>query len=303
MTGFLLNRWQLTWVSKIILMLIWALLFVLGLEVGSNDMITRSLGTLGAEALLLGLMTTLGSTAMASTLWKLIVRKTDKDNAAAAPEATGDKTGNNGANIRKGLQGSLIIVGFFAIGVVVGLMDWIPSGNPSLGRISTTVLFTLMFCVGITIGNDRNTLRSFTTISPLMALLPLMTILGTWLGAILCAPILDKRSIIDCLAVGSGLGYYSLSSVIITSARGADLGTIALLSNIIREIITLVCAPLLMRIFGRLAPIAAAGSTSADTTLPVISRICGKDLAVVSIYHGFVTDFLVPFMVTFFCAL
>ena len=105
------------------------------------------------------------------------------------------------------------------------------------------------------------------------------------------------------MAVGAGFGYYSLSGILITGSKGAELGTVALLSNIIRELLTLLGAPLLARWFGSLAPIAAGGATTADTTLPVITRTCGDELAVVSIYHGMVVDFSVPFLVTFFCSL
>ena len=45
------------------------------------------------------------------------------------------------------------------------------------------------------------------------------------------------------MAVGAGFGYYSLSSIFITEYKGPELGTIALLSNITREIITLLFAP------------------------------------------------------------
>ena len=107
----------------------------------------------------------------------------------------------------------------------------------------------------------------------------------------------------DCMAVGSGFGYYSLSSIFITQYKGPELGTIALLSNITREIITLLCAPLLVRWFGNLAPISAGGATTMDTTLPIITRYAGQQFVVVSIFHGFVTDFSVPFLVTFFCSI
>ena len=105
------------------------------------------------------------------------------------------------------------------------------------------------------------------------------------------------------IALLQGFGYYSLSGILITGSKGAELGTVALLSNIIRELLTLLGAPLLARWFGSLAPIAAGGATTADTTLPVITRTCGDELAVVSIYHGMVVDFSVPFLVTFFCSL
>ena len=73
--------------------------------------------------------------------------------------------------------------------------------------------------------------------------------------------------------------------------------------SIIREIFALLGAPLFVRYFGRLSPICAGGATTMDTTLPIITRYCGKDLVFVSIFHGILVDFTVPFFVSFFCSM
>lgn len=39
-----------------------------------------------------------------------------------------------------------------------------------------------------------------------------------------------------------------------------------------------------------------------DTTLPSITQSIGQRYAPLCIYHGFVTDFTVPFLVTLWCA-
>ena len=45
------------------------------------------------------------------------------------------------------------------------------------------------------------------------------------------------------------------------------------------------------------------GATTMDTTLPIIARTSGQQFVVVSIFHGFIVDFSVPFLVTLFCSL
>lgn len=160
-----------------------------------------------------------------------------------------------------------------------------------------------MFSVGLSVGNDPQTLKNFRSLNPRLVFLPIMTILGTLAGSAAVSLILTHRSLTDCLAVGSGFGYYSLSSIFITEYKGAELGTIALLANISREILTLLAAPLLVRWFGNLAPISAGGATTMDTTLPIITRTAGQQFVVVSIFHGFVVDFSVPFLVTLFCSI
>lgn len=200
------------------------------------------------------------------------------------------------------MKGSLIIVGFFALGIVAGLLSIVPQSFVE-SDVSYYALCELMFCVGIGIGSDSGILSSFRKVNPRLMLLPLMTIFGTLAGTAAAALLLPHRHLFDCMAIGSGFGYYSLSSIFITEYRGAELGTIALLANIMREILTLLCAPLFARWFGKLAPITMGGATTMDTTLPIITRASGQDFVVVSIFHGFCVDFSVPFLVTFFCSL
>lgn len=200
------------------------------------------------------------------------------------------------------MRGSLIILGFFAIGIAVGLADIMPVDLAST-HVSFYTLCALMFCVGINMGHNPDTIRNFRSLNPRLALLPLATIFGTLAGAALASLVLWHRTAPECMAVGAGFAYYSLSSIFITEYKGAELGTIALLSNIIREMITLLAAPLLVRVFGNLAPISTGGATTMDTTLPIITRYSGQKYVVVSIFHGFVVDFSVPFLVTFFCSL
>ena len=200
------------------------------------------------------------------------------------------------------MRSSLIIVGFFIVGSLLGYFEVVP---PSIleGDISFYALGALMFCVGVSLGSDPETLKSFKKINPRLLLLPLLTIVGTLVGAAIIGMLLPNRSVVDSMAVGSGLGYYSLSSIFITEFKGAELGTIALLSNISREILALLLAPVFVKYFGKLAPIAAGGATTMDTTLPIIMKFSGKEYMVLSVFHGFVTDLSVPFLVTLFCSI
>lgn len=200
------------------------------------------------------------------------------------------------------MKGSLIIVAFFIAGIVCGLMHLLPDLN-AYGNVSYLTLCALLFCVGITVGNNTTLLKTFKSLDRRLMLLPLMTIVGTLTATAIAAVGLPHRSLTDCLAVGSGFGYYSLSSIFITQYRGPELGTIALLANIIREVFTLLGAPLLVKYFGPLSPISCGGATTMDTTLPIITRTSGQDFVLLSLFHGFLVDFSVPFLVTFWCTL
>ena len=199
------------------------------------------------------------------------------------------------------MKGSLIILSFIAMGLLLGVQRWIPDSWAN-AEVSFYVLCALMFSVGFSIGHQPDTIKQFKRLPLRILFLPLTTIVGTLLG-VLTVAIFFKHRVYDLLAVGSGFGYYSLSSVLITQCKGAELGTIALLANIIREVLTLLFAPFMVRWFGNLAPIAAGGATTMDTTFPIIILTAGKEFSIVSIYNGFVLDFCVPFLVTLFCSI
>lgn len=296
-------RWQ----GRIVTWLIWLLLFLLGIEVGSNEMIVRSLPTLGIEALLLSSAATLGCCVLAWMLWRVSKNNTVQENAKK--ETSADKEGNpaekeglQGSSLIRGLKvmkGSLIVVGFFVIGLLGGIEKMVPSWLLD-GDVSFVALCGLLLFVGLGIGLNPEMKKEVRSLSPRMALLPVVTIIGSWLGALLIWTVLH-RTLSDCMAINSGFAYYSLSSIFITEYRGAELGTIALLANIIREMLTLLGAPLMARWFGPLAPISAGGATTMDTTLPILSQTVGQRYIALSIYHGFVVDFTVPFLVSWWC--
>ncbi len=130
-------------------------------------------------------------------------------------------------------------------------------------------------------------------------LVPLATIIGTLLGVFIAALLWRNLTIQNSLAIGAGFGYYSLSSIIITSVAGEEYGAIALLSNVIRDLLTLILAPVFVLLFGKISPISAGGATSMDTTLPIITKYSGKEYTVISIIHGTILTILAPIIVTF----
>lgn len=163
--------------------------------------------------------------------------------------------------------------------------------------LSVYALYILMFLVGVSVGGDQRSWSMLHGQNLRFILLPAGTILGTWAGVSLINLLLSDIQLRDSLAIGSGFGYYSLSSIFIAELRGQELGVIALISNIIRELITLIFTPLFVRYFGNLSAIASAGATSMDTTLPVITLYSGKEYAITSVFHGTVLTILVPVIV------
>ena len=206
------------------------------------------------------------------------------------------------------MKWSLIVVAFFCIGCVVGTFN---DSQLEVHNLSMYVLYALMLQVGVSIGSNKNLKVLVKSLRFNMLLVPLATIVGTLLFSAFASLLLSQWSVFDCMAVGSGFAYYSLSSILITQFKepslglqlATELGTIALLANIFREMMALLGAPLIRKYFGKLAPISAAGVNSMDVLLPSITLYSGKEMIPLAIFHGILIDMSVPVFVSFFCSL
>ena len=265
--GYVLRNWTiLQKTEKMISLTIFLLLFILGVSIGSNSLIVNNLGKFGKQAIILAISGVLGS---------LIAAR-------------------------------LVLILFFCVGCIMGALNKFQFDTHT---ISMYILYALMLQVGVSIGSNKNLKTIISHLHPKMLLIPLGTIIGTLLFSALASILVSQWSVFDCMAVGSGFAYYSLSSILITQFKepsiglqlATELGTIALLTNIFRELMALLGTPLIKKYFGKLAPISAAGVNSMDVLLPSISRYSGKEMIPIAILHGILIDMSVPVFVSFFC--
>lgn len=194
------------------------------------------------------------------------------------------------------MKDSIGILVFFMAGFLCGLFQLLPEYRMHFDGVTCT-LYLLIFFVGIGVGSNTVVWQMIRRVHFKILFVPLAVIVGTFFGVALVSPFISDISLSEALAIGSGFGYYSLSSVLISQMHSELLGIIALVSNLMREILTLILSPVLFRLFGCLAPIAAGGATSMDVTLPVITKVAGKEYTVVSIFNGVILSILVPILV------
>ena len=77
--GFLLRKRQLRVVPHLVTVLIWLLLFFLGVEVGENPKVIEGIFTLGVEALWLSLAGLAGTVAFSWALWRWVSKRKGGD--------------------------------------------------------------------------------------------------------------------------------------------------------------------------------------------------------------------------------
>jgi uncharacterized membrane protein YbjE (DUF340 family) len=196
------------------------------------------------------------------------------------------------------MKNSLIIVGFFSLGVFLGVQRLLPDVAIE-NNFSMYALYVLTLFIGIGIGSDKNSWNVLKKINFRIALVPVSVVIGTLIGVSVISLAIPSLKLNEIIAVSFGFGYYSLTSLYITEISGETLGVIALISNILREIFTLILTPLMVKYFGKLAGIASGGATSMDTTLSIIVKYTGKEWGMISLFSGIVLTIIVPFLVTF----
>lgn len=277
--------------EKLVTIAVFALLFFLGVSVGSDPRIVNNITILGWQAVLLSSGAILGSLLLAKLMASFFRKKEVSARKPKEPATT------IGSRLMQMLRNqSLWILLFFAAGIVTSIHEITPR---FLGHenVSTATLYAMMIFVGSGIGSDPRALDILKQTSFHILIVPVIVIIGSIGGSLVVSQFLENVNSANGMAVGAGFGYYSLSAIIIGKISGGEMGVIALLSNIFREVFTLVAAPLMVRWFGQLGAIASGGATAMDTTLPVIIKATGKEYAVISIFSGIVLSILVPLLV------
>ena len=166
----------------------------------------------------------------------------------------------------------------------------------TISQNTDIILYILMFSVGISVGMQRGLFSKIKEYHLKILIIPFGIILGSFLGGIICSFIL-KIPVGYGTAITSGLGWYSLSGVTISSMASAELGSIAFLSNLLREMFSFLIIPFLAVHFNHYTCIASAAATSEDTTLPIILKYTNEEIVVLSVLNGIICSLMVPVLI------
>lgn len=199
---------------------------------------------------------------------------------------------------KKGIKMSVVIFIVLILGIVCGMI--LPQTIIIfIADSSSTMLLLLLFCVGIDMGVNKGVFQQIRQLGLRILLIPFGVVLGSLCGGALSALIMTMP-IKEGLAISSGLGWYSLSGVLITNAGNPTGGTVSFLSNVFREMIAFVSIPFLVKYLNVYTAIAPAGATAMDTTLGVIKKNTDTKTAILAFVSGAVCTLIVPILVPIF---
>ncbi len=187
----------------------------------------------------------------------------------------------------------------FSICIVLALIAGIFTGHffaSDFGKLYEIILYSIIFLIGIELGQSFK-LTEIRKLGSLVIKLPLATLAGSMLGGVATALLL-KMKLKWGLAIGAGCGWYSLTGPLIAK-YSPIYGTLGFLANLCREILTILLYPLLLKVIKKEIAISIGGATTMDTTLPIITKLGGPELALIAFIHGFVLTILIPIVLSF----
>ncbi len=194
----------------------------------------------------------------------------------------------------------MVFIAIFSLiaGVLCGKFVFSETLLQLFSQYSDVVLYILMFSVGISVGMNKSVFAKIRQYHIKIFLIPAGIIVGTIAGGFVCSLLLGE-SIGNSMAVVSGLGWYSLSGVLVTSMINAQMGSIAFLSNLLREILSFLTIPWIAKHLNHYAAIAPAAATSEDTTLPMLMKYTSEEVVVLAVFNGVACSVMVPVLTKF----
>lgn len=196
---------------------------------------------------------------------------------------------------------SLINISYAFIALASGyaLAELFNLFNYTLHVSTWHLLLVFMFLIGLDLAYsplDRSWLNWK------IMLVPIACIIGSLLGAIFISFFIHSISLKDLIMLSQGYGFYSMTGIVITELKNAQLGSVALMNDLFREIFAIVFMYLVGWRYPRSA-ISSAGATAMDVTLPMVKQACGNEFIPHAMVSGFVLSLLAPIAVSILAAL
>ena len=189
---------------------------------------------------------------------------------------------------------SIIIFATLLCGIGAGI--FVGSADAVLmEKMSSLFLWLLLFSVGIDMGLNQQVFGQIKKLGFKILLIPIGVVIGSLLGGSVVS-FFFPQSLKECLAISSGMGWYSLSGILLTKAGNPIGGTISFLANVIRELLTFISVPFIAKHINYYCAIAPGGATAMDTTLAIISRNTNATIAVMAFVSGVSLTMVVPIL-------
>ena len=280
------------WLGKLQLASLLALIVALGIRLGADEEVMGSLGQIGLSSLTITLFSMTGSLIAVALLRRYILRldRFGRHGETAAEASSGSAPEEQP---RSGLTKWIVIA--VAAGMAIGYFLFTGRSTVWCGTIIDVGLYLLLFLVGIDMGQQGNVLQDIRAAGFKVLLVPGTVVIGTLLFSF-AGSFLLPLSIRETIAASAGFGWYSLAPTLL-APYSLSLSAIAFLSNVLREIFSIIAIPFVARTVGYLECVSLPGAAAMDTVLPVIVGATHERITVYAFISGLILSLLVPVLV------
>lgn len=184
------------------------------------------------------------------------------------------------------------------LGIIGGYLWLDLSARELLDNILMGALSFMVFVAGVEIGGNRHIIKKIWNPKGvfLMLLIPCSVVVGSLIGGGIVGILVGLNSG-DALLISAGLGWYSLSSVVISAMYSVEIGTISFLTNALRETLSFALIPLVAR-YNKIMSIGIGGASTMDSTLPVIIKYTDLHTGILGFVNGLILTLLVPLLLS-----
>lgn len=284
----LLPRRVLGWSGKAMMLGVFFLLLTMGMKIGVDRETLRQMGVYGLQALGFAVASVTLSIGIVWGVERWFVPTYVMSELEIEIESSAHP-----------YRMTVMILVAFVIGIILGIFVFPTEGQRYLSQLTNGALDFTLFAVGLDLGMNQKIWKQIFHLGWHVFLAPLGVIVGSIAAGMLAGKLLGW-TFMEGGAVGAGFGWYSLSGVLISEMHSVRLGTIAFLSNVLRELLSILLVPLLARRVGPLTLVAPGGATTMDTTLPLIAAAGPPEVAVIAFVNGICLSALVPVLVPLF---
>lgn len=298
------NPDKLTFIGPIQTFAIGALVISMGGRMGSNEEVIRNLNKIGLYAFAMTIIIIAFSIASVSIARRLM--KLDRYGHPIGTEGIELEIAEQESEAKSG-GGSmtLFIVITVSIGMILGyiivqnnIMDY-QLFDSIAGNIIRLGLCVLLFLVGLDLGRENTFFDDVKSAGIKIMLIPAAVCIGTLAAAALCS-LFIPISLREALAVGSGLGWYSLAPVMIMEKGYVTVSAISFMHNVFRELIALLFMPVVAKKIGYIEVVGMPGSGAGDVCLPFIVKSTRSGIILYAFVTGITLSMCVPILVPLF---
>ncbi len=282
---------------------VYAIVLIMGMQMGANDQVTGQLQSIGLRALVITIACVGGSMLAVFGTRRIMGMDRYGNLRGRAEEPLREAPGNKNqedkdrskSQMHGELKSTLSILGFVLVGSLFGIFllrkqsaDFLSDFSEISGTATEILLYIMIALVGFDLGLSGKIAGYLKAVGIRALAFPFAAIAGSLVMGAPAACLLGF-SAKEGLAISAGFGWYTYAPAVITNAgpEYAAAGAVAFLCNMIRETASIVLIPTAARRVGYLEAASMPGISSMDICLPIIEHSCRQDTVVYAFLIGF----------------